>query len=103
MATKRVSEKKLVVSSGTANAPSTRKAAPSKRTSRSAAPVEMVTDMAPNVDAPQELIAAQAIEALAYSYWMARGCEGGSPEEDWLRAERELLAAAGVKLSKATA
>ena len=33
-----------------------------------------------------------AIAALAYSYWEARGGEGGSSEEDWLRAERELKA-----------
>jgi len=30
------------------------------------------------------------IAVLAYSYWEARGCQGGSPEEDWFRAEREL-------------
>ena len=30
------------------------------------------------------------IRALAHSYWLARGCEGGSPEEDWRRAEVEL-------------
>jgi hypothetical protein len=29
------------------------------------------------------------IAKLAYSYWEARGCQGGSPEEDWSRAERE--------------
>ena len=32
-----------------------------------------------------------AIARLAYSYWEMRGCVDGSPEEDWLRAERELL------------
>jgi hypothetical protein len=31
---------------------------------------------------------------LAYSYWEQRGCSGGSAEEDWLRAERELRSAA---------
>ena len=31
-----------------------------------------------------------AVARLAYSYWEARGFVGGSPEEDWLRAEREL-------------
>jgi len=31
------------------------------------------------------------IARLAHSFWEARGCMGGSPEEDWLRAERELL------------
>lgn len=32
-----------------------------------------------------------AIAQLAYSYWEARGRQGGSPEQDWLRAEQELL------------
>ncbi len=30
------------------------------------------------------------IAKLAYTYWQARGCPEGSPEEDWLRAERDL-------------
>jgi hypothetical protein len=34
----------------------------------------------------------EQIALLAYSYWEARGQQGGSPEEDWLRAERELFA-----------
>jgi len=32
------------------------------------------------------------IARLAYAYWEARGCQGGSAVEDWLRAERELVA-----------
>ena len=32
----------------------------------------------------------EQIAALAYSYWEARGYKGGSSEEDWFRAEREL-------------
>ena len=32
----------------------------------------------------------EAISRLAYSYWEARGWQGGSPEEDWLRAEAEM-------------
>ncbi len=32
----------------------------------------------------------EQIAALAYSYWEARGRQGGSPEADWLRAEEEL-------------
>ena len=32
------------------------------------------------------------IAALAYSYWEARGRQGGCPQEDWLRAEQELRA-----------
>jgi hypothetical protein len=33
------------------------------------------------------------IALLAYSYWEARGCPFGSPEEDWLRAEQEICGA----------
>ena len=32
----------------------------------------------------------QEIARLAYEFWEARGCPHGSPEEDWLRAERDL-------------
>jgi hypothetical protein len=32
----------------------------------------------------------EQIASLAYSYWQDRGFQGGSPEEDWHRAEREL-------------
>jgi hypothetical protein len=32
----------------------------------------------------------EEIARLAFSYWEARGCQGGSPEEDWARAEREV-------------
>ena len=31
------------------------------------------------------------IAELAYSYWEARGFQGGSPWDDWFRAERELM------------
>ena len=34
--------------------------------------------------------AREDIDRLAYSYWEARAGRGGSPLEDWLRAEREL-------------
>jgi hypothetical protein len=33
-----------------------------------------------------------AIAQLAYSYWEGRGYQGGTSEEDWLRAEQELRA-----------
>jgi hypothetical protein len=35
----------------------------------------------------------ETIALLAYTYWMQRGCQGGSAEEDWFRAEREIDAA----------
>jgi hypothetical protein len=34
----------------------------------------------------------EEIARLAHSYWEDRGCQGGSPEEDWFRAENELKA-----------
>jgi hypothetical protein len=32
----------------------------------------------------------EAVAKLAYLYWEARGCQHGSPELDWARAEEEL-------------
>jgi Protein of unknown function (DUF2934) len=31
----------------------------------------------------------EEIARIAYSYWLARGCVGGDPVEDWVRAESE--------------
>jgi len=36
----------------------------------------------------------QQIAELAHSYWSGRNYTQGSPEDDWLRAERQLTAAA---------
>jgi hypothetical protein len=36
------------------------------------------------------VVTSEDIARLAYSFWEARGYQGGSPEEDWLRAEQEL-------------
>jgi hypothetical protein len=41
-------------------------------------------DMASQVDP-------EAVARLAYSYWEARGGVGGTPEDDWFRAELELV------------
>ena len=35
-------------------------------------------------------LAHEEIARLAYALWEARGCQGGNPEEDWLRAEQQL-------------
>jgi len=90
MPSKRVSEKEIVVS---AAAPTRHKPATTKRVKRSlpapapalAAPVTQPIPAAPS---------REDVARLAYSYWEARGCQGGSPEEDWVRAEREFAAAA---------
>ena len=42
---------------------------------------------------PSAVSTREKIASLAYSYWEQRGCQGGSPEEDWFRAERELASA----------
>ncbi|MBV8841677.1 MAG: DUF2934 domain-containing protein [Bryobacterales bacterium] len=39
-----------------------------------------------------ELFADADIAPLAYSYWQQRGCPDGSPQEDWFRAQQELIA-----------
>ena len=100
MTRKRTSETDLVVSGAGAAAPVRRKAAARPRAKRAAEPqtlaaapaepeiVALQADAASSVYAPSY----QEIAALAYSYWEARGCQGGSPEEDWLRAEQALLA-----------
>ena len=36
------------------------------------------------------IISDNEIATLAFSYWEARGYQGGSPEDDWFRAECEL-------------
>jgi Protein of unknown function (DUF2934) len=33
----------------------------------------------------------EAVARLAYFYWEARGGVGGTPEDDWFRAEHELV------------
>jgi hypothetical protein len=63
----------------------------------------------PRLDASARAVAAEPtlasapsqdeIASLAYLYWEARGGQGGSPEEDWIRAERELRTRASAALA----
>uniref|UniRef100_Q028R3 DUF2934 domain-containing protein n=1 Tax=Solibacter usitatus (strain Ellin6076) TaxID=234267 RepID=Q028R3_SOLUE len=90
MATKRNSDSKVVISTGAAaSAPARRKAAP-KRATRPAAEISNTPEVVP-VE-PVIEVTNETVAQLAYSYWVARGYQGGSPEEDWLRAEQELRA-----------
>jgi hypothetical protein len=87
MAKTRKTEPDLVVSAAAA-APARRKIATAPRKPRPAAgttPAATAEAVAAPYSPPQEEIA-----ALAYSYWVTRGYQGGCPEEDWLRAEQEL-------------
>lgn len=76
-------------------APVRRKSSSRTRAKHSAGSGESVAPaVAPVAPAPDAVAvtgpAREEIALLAYTYWEARGCQGGSPEEDWLRAEQEL-------------
>src|ERR1700691_1682388 len=86
MPIKRVSEKDMVISGAV---PARHKPATTKRVKRTSVEAP-VTQALPNQPSQEK------IACLAYSYWEARGCQGGSPEEDWLSAVTELLAPAAL-------
>lgn len=54
------------------------------------APARTKASVAVNQEEPL-VITREQIAAVAYSYWEARGRQGGSEAEDWLQAEQELL------------
>ncbi len=99
MTRKRSSENDIAMSGAGAAAPVRRKATARPRGKRAPEASETLAPPAPK----QETVAPAAgftgsepvptreeIARLAYLYWEARGCQGGCPEEDWLRAEQEL-------------
>ena len=90
MATKRSASSESVSTGAVtkrAKSPVTRK----HRNSAAAERVESATVPSSNPPAIEAYSPAfDEIAQLAYSYWEARGYQGGSPEEDWLRAEQEL-------------
>jgi hypothetical protein len=109
MTRKRVSETDAAVSSGASAVPSRRKAPARSRAKHT--PVADSADAQIEIDAlagatpvsnasavPASTAAAPAvyepnheeIALLAFLYWESRGGQGGSAEEDWLRAEQEL-------------
>ena len=57
----------------------------------------MAAERAPASPATGLGVEHEKIARLAYQYWQERGSPDGSPEEDWLRAEREL----GMLIGKA--
>jgi hypothetical protein len=72
-----------------------------RRVSRAKGPVSSTSEISSpaSTHTGEPVIDREAVALLAYSYWEARGFTGGSPEEDWLRAEREMrtaLAASAV-------
>jgi hypothetical protein len=100
MPRKRTLDTDVSVSRGAAAAPR-RQTAAKPRVKRAENPVETVAVSAPQSDISASPVAAVSpaagasaadIALLAYSFWESRGCQGGSPEEDWLRAEQQLSA-----------
>jgi hypothetical protein len=70
-----------------------------RRVSRAKGSVSSTSEISASARTTEPVIDRETIALLAYSYWEARGFLGGSPEEDWLKAERELrtgLAASAV-------
>jgi len=102
MTRKRTSETDLSLSAGASAAPARRKTASRARTKPAVTPVapetpETIAAAEPEIAAPIAAVAVpvlqprhEEIAELAFLYWEARGYQGGSPEEDWLRAELEL-------------
>jgi DUF2934 family protein len=95
MARKRTSENEIAVSQGSAAVPARRKtAAPHKKHTPATSVVEPASEPVTAPVASLSQPTHEEIAVLAYSYWEARGYQGGTPEEDWLRAEAELCRAA---------
>lgn len=59
--------------------------APAKPRKPAAKKAQVTIESKPTMPSREE------IERLARSYWAARGYQDGSAEQDWLRAEQELL------------
>ena len=98
MTRKRTSENDLSLSAGASAAPSRRKAVSRTRAKHTVPPeTPSISAAEPEIAAPQAFATTpvsepshEAVAELAFLFWEARGCQGGSPESDWLRAEHEL-------------
>jgi hypothetical protein len=90
MPRKQAIEKDIVVSTPV---PARRKSvSPRAKRSVTAAAATPEKSTVPETQSAQSSPTRDDIALLAYSYWEARGCQGGCPEEDWFRAEQELTA-----------
>ena len=103
MPTKRTSGNDLAVSAGAAPAVAARRKPASNTRKKS---IVSQAEPSPVLTAPRRAKAStsktavpvsdpptsEQIANLAYFIWESRGCQGGSPEEDWFEAERQLLA-----------
>ena len=116
MTRKRVTDNDVVASSGAGAVPTRRKASTrsrAKHTPVTEPEVPETSAITPTTDVPADLAVTvevpvstetiflavapavyepsrEEIALQAYLYWEERGCQGGSAEEDWVRAETEL-------------
>jgi hypothetical protein len=102
MARKRITPNDPIVSGGGPAAQPLRNLPGAIRPKHTAVPPETLTF---STSEPQQFQAAaqheparEEIARLAFSYWESRGRQGGSAEEDWLRAEKELRSRRAVAL-----
>jgi hypothetical protein len=54
-------------------------------------------DLKPSSSPDQRQDSGEEIRQLAYQFWQERGCPTDSSEEDWFRAEREMMPGNGAK------
>lgn len=98
MATKRSTSSEPAVTSGAA--PARAKSTVTRKHRNPAVKERSESVTAPtSVAAPAPDPTFDEVAQLAYSYWEARGYQGGSSEEDWLRAEQELRAGLTASVS----
>jgi hypothetical protein len=77
----------------TAAAATHKRASAPKSTKTAESPAAYNPVVPTSVPAMRRMPTHEEIAARAYSFWEARGFQGGSPQDDWFRAERELLEA----------
>jgi hypothetical protein len=74
----------------TAMEPKGRRAKPASRPRKSSIQATQVTESPNGHGQSSYEVTRDDIARLAYTFWEQRGGLGGSPDEDWLRAENEL-------------
>jgi hypothetical protein len=54
-------------------------------------------DLKPSSSPDQRQDSDEETRQLAYQFWQERGCPTDSSEEDWFRAEREMMPGSGTE------
>jgi Protein of unknown function (DUF2934) len=95
MARKTNTESKQVISAGASSSPRETRPRRTATTTRSkhsvpAAPETETNIAVSNISEVNAEPSRDEIARLAYVYWLDRGCQNGSAEDDWLRAEQHL-------------